>query len=139
MEINEEISIKIDRLLDEAEEDLELCEFDKAMEKYHQALELLEGDIEDYDISTIIYASMGDAMYLAGDYNKAQNYFYDAMDCPGGIANPYILFRLGQCFYECDNIEKSKEYFMRTYMMDGVTLFNTDDIKYFNVIKEMTK
>lgn len=139
MEFKDEISKKINKLLDDAEEDLQLCEFDKAIKKYVQALDLLEGDIEAYDISTTIYASMGDAMYLAGDYNKAKNYFYDAMNCPGGIANPYLLFRLGQCFYKCDNIEKSKEYFIRTYMIDGVTLFNTGDKKYFNVIKEMIK
>lgn len=137
MKVKEEISVKINKLLDEAEEDLELCEFNKAMDKYNQALGLLEGDIEDYDISTIIYASMGDAMYFAGEYNKAENYFYDAMNCPGGLANPYILFQLGKCSYECNNIEKSKEFFIRTYMIDGVNLFNADDKKYFDVIKEM--
>lgn len=139
MELEQRIYEDINKLLDYAEENVRLCEFDKAMEKYAQALNLLEGDIEDYDISTIIYAAMGDAMYLAGDYEKSKNCFYDAMNCPGGITNPYLLFRLGQCFYDCGDIEKSKEYFIRTYMIDGVELFKTSNKKYFDVIKEIVK
>lgn len=139
MDLDEEIYEKINELLDSAEDDVRICEFDKAMDKYNQALNLLEDDIEEYDISTMIYASMGDAMYLAGDYDKAKNAFYDAMDCPGGIANPYILFRLGQCFYDCGNTEKAKEYFIRTYMMDGINLFNTSNKKYFKVIENMVE
>lgn len=139
MELDEKIYIKIQNLCDEAEKDIRLCEFDKAMKKYVQALDLLEGNIEEYDIATMIYASMGDAMYLAGDYNKSKNYFYDAMNCPSGIANPYVLFRLGQCFYDCGDVEKAKEYFIRTYMMDGISLFDVSNKKYFNAIEEMVK
>lgn len=137
MRLEGEIYNKVKELCGEADKHVLICEFDQAIEKYNQALELFQGDIEEYEESIMIYAAMGDAYCLAGEYKRARNYFYNALDCSNGIANPYILFRLGECLYECDEKYKAQEYFIRTYMMDGLNLFEKGDKKYLDLIKLM--
>lgn len=136
MRLEEDIYNKVKGLCDEADKHILICEFGQAIEKYNKALDLFPDDIEEYEESIIIYVSIGDAYSLAGEYKKAKNYFYDALDCPGGIANPYILFRLAECLYECNEKDKSREYFIRTYMMDGLNLFEKNDKKYLGFIKK---
>ncbi|NFA44215.1 hypothetical protein EXM65_17005 [Clostridium botulinum] len=139
MELDEEIYNKMSDLCSQADDHVKICEFNRAVSKYEDALDLLPGNLEDYYEATNIYAAMGDAWCLAGEYKKAKNYFYDALNCPGGIANSYILFRLGECLYECNEKDKAKEYFIKTYMIDGINLFNLNDYKYFSIIKELVR
>lgn len=137
MELVEEVYNKIEQLCNEGDAHVQICEFDKAIKKYEQALDLFPEDIEEYDESTMIYVAMGDAMFLAGEYKEAKKYFYDALNCPGALGNPYVMFRLGQCLYECNEESKAQNYFIKTYMLDGMNLFNTSDNKYFYTIKQM--
>lgn len=60
MELDEEISNKIEQLCNEADEHVRICKFDQAIKKYEQALDLLPEEIEKYDESTMIYAAMDD-------------------------------------------------------------------------------
>ncbi|MCB2355765.1 tetratricopeptide repeat protein [Clostridium estertheticum] len=137
MKLEEEVYNKVQGLCNKAEKYVRMCEFDQAIQEYEQALNLFPQDIKVYEQATIIYAAMGDAWCSAGEYKDAKKYFYDALNCSGGIGNPYILFRLGQCLYECNQKSKAQEYFIKTYMLDGISLFNTSHNKYFNTIKEM--
>lgn len=137
MELEGEICSKLEELCDKADKYIQICEFDKAIAKYEEALDLFPKDIEEYRESTMVYTAMGDACFLACEYKEAKKYFYNALDCPNGIANPYILFRLGECLYECNEREKAKEYFIKTYMLDGINLFNISHDKYFDTIKRM--
>ncbi|MHC1686052.1 MAG: hypothetical protein AB6733_24510 [Clostridiaceae bacterium] len=137
MELEEELLEQIEEICKNADKHVRICEFDEAIKKYEEALDLLPGDLEEYYEATQIYAAMGDAWCLAGEYVKAKNYFYDALNCLGGIANPYILFRLGECLYECNEESRSQEYFIRTYMLDGLKLFEKSNKKYLDTIAEM--
>lgn len=137
MDLDKNIYNEIMKLYIEAEENEEKCEYKKAFDKYEEALDLIPGDIDEYDISSLILVSMGDVMLLEGNYKQAQNYYFDAMNCDGRIANPYVLFNLGKCFYLQNNFERAKDYLIKTYMMDGMKLFFDDDKKYFALIEEL--
>ena len=72
-------------------------------------------------------------------YDLAKDYFYEAKECPNGVSNPYVLFRLGQSLVETNDEKDAKEFLLRAYMLVGDDIFWDEDEKYYNVIKEMIK
>lgn len=137
MELEKDIYDKIMKLYKQGEKNEEKCEYEKAFNKYEKAFNMIPGDVEEYDISSLILVSMGDIRFLEENYSDAKNYYFDAMNCTDGIANPYILFNLGKCFYLQNDFQRAKEYFIRTYMIDGMNLFCDDNKKYFKLIEEL--
>ena len=109
--------------------------YSEAKKMYLEALELIPEPRNNWEASTWVYTALGDACFFEKDFTNALNYFFDAMNCPDGIANPFILLRIGQCFIELNDFIKGKEYLLRCYMFEGYEIFEGEDIKYFNVIK----
>lgn len=94
MELEKDVHDKIMKLHKQGEKNEEKCEYEKAFNKYEEAFHMIPEDIEEYDISPLILVSIGDVSFLQGNYSDAKNYYFDAMNCTDGIANPYILFNL---------------------------------------------
>ncbi|GMA98789.1 hypothetical protein [Pelosinus sp. IPA-1] len=135
MELDNKIYEKIEGLSDEGNELIDDDRYDEAINKFNAALDLIPQPKHDWEASTWLYASIGDAYYLKEDYKKAKEYFYNAMNCPDGVDNPFILLRLGESLFECEGFEKAKEYLLRAFMLEGYKIFRDEDKKYFNLIK----
>ena len=69
----------------------------------------------------------------------ARDYFFEAKNCPNGVSNPYVLFRLGQSLVEMNDESEAKEFLLRAYMLVGDDIFCDEDEKYYNVIKELVR
>lgn len=80
---------------------------------------------------------MGDTYFINDDYDMAKNNFYNAINCPDGFSNPLILLRLGESLLECGELEKAKEYLLKAYMLEGYKIFNEEDDKYFELIRDI--
>lgn len=115
-------------------EEADKLEGDVAIKKYQSAIELLPGNVEDWEISKLLYAAIGDVYIIQKDFNEAFNYFTCAYNCEG-MDNPYILLNLGVCAYELDDMKQATEYFMRAYMLEGTKIFEGCDEKYFKLIE----
>ncbi len=137
MELDERLYEKITDLCDEGEGLLEEGLYEKALTKYKKALDLLPLPKEEWEASTWIYSAIGDTYFLKKDYKTASTYFYNALNCPDGISNPFILLRLGQSLFEIRDLEKSKEYLLKAYMLEGYNIFNDEDDKYINLILDI--
>ncbi len=137
MELSEKVYTKIVELCENGDKYADKDEFDKAIQNYLGALELIPEPKVDWEASTWIYTALGDACYHKKDYLRGSNFFYDALNCPDALGNPFILIRLGQCLYEQGDIEKSKEYLLRAYMMEGDDIFDEEDDKYLKVISDL--
>ena len=137
MELDDKIYGKVTILCDEGEALLEKGLYDKALKKYKKALDLVPLPKEEWEASTWIYSAIGDTYFLKEKYKTASTYFYNALNCPDGISNPFILLRLGQSLFEIQDLEKSKEYLLRAYMIEGYIIFYNEDDKYFSLIKEI--
>lgn len=50
--------------------------------------------------------------------------------------NPFVLMRLGQSAYEL-NKDNSKEYLLKAYMLEGEAIFEDQDNKYLESIRNL--
>lgn len=136
MELDDKLYDQIVKLCDIGDNLADSSDYENAIKTYNRALELVPLPKEIWEASTWIYTAIGDAYFLDRHYNTALDNFLNAMKCPDGTSNPFINFRIGECFYELKNYNKAKEYLLCAYMLDGENVFSCDDPCYFNFIKE---
>ena len=67
-----------------------------AYRKYKEALDIIPEPKTSYETATWIFVSIGDLYFKNKQYDMARDYFFEAKNCPNGVSNPYVLFRLGQ-------------------------------------------
>ncbi|HHX5418376.1 TPA: tetratricopeptide repeat protein, partial [Acinetobacter baumannii] len=84
---------------------------------------------------TWIYVAMGDMYFHLKDYEQAFKCFYNAVQCPQGLGNPYIHLRLGQLYYEEGYFDDSADELTRAYMGGGLGIFLEDDPKYLDFLE----
>ena len=113
----------------------EMKEFAFALSKYYDALALVPDPKKDYKATTWIYSSMGELHWKKRDYNEAGRAFLQAYRSVGGEQSADVNFRLGQCLVECGEPSLAHQYLCQAYMLDGESLFATEDPKYFEVIR----
>jgi hypothetical protein len=70
------------------------------------------------------------------DFVRAKEAFFDALNCPDGTANPFVLIRLGEVLFELGDMEGAKEYLLRAFMMEGSEIFEAEDPKYLEFLQE---
>jgi TolA-binding protein len=114
MQLDDKIYNKVIKLCKDGDKFLKKKEYDNAIKKYNEGLELIPSPKNEWEASTWIYSALGDSYYIKEDYQKAKNYFYDAFNCPDAATNPFILIRLGECLYECEEFEKAKRIFIKS-------------------------
>ncbi|MFS0841099.1 tetratricopeptide repeat protein [Paenibacillus sp. 1P03SA] len=111
------------------------ADFDAAKQSYLAALRLLPENHQDWEAATWIFAAIGDVHYHMRNYDKAFKCFFNAVQCPNGLGNPYIHLRLGQLYYEQENFEKAADELTRAYMGAGIEIFMEDDPKYLEFLE----
>lgn len=139
MELNSEIYNRILELCSNGDKMVEKGDFVKAIQCYEKALDLVPSPKNTWDTSTWIYTALGDTYFLINNHKKAIEYFYNAMNCPDALNNPFILLRLGQSLYNINEKNKAKEYLLRAYMLEGLEIFRGEDDKYLELILADTK
>lgn len=110
---------------------------DDARQKYIAALKLLPGESRQWEAATWIYVALGDVHFRSQDVDKAFKCFYNAVQCPNGLGNPYIHLRLGQLYFEQNNFDKAADELTRAYMGGGIDIFMEDDPKYLAFLESI--
>ena len=136
MELDDITYDKICQLIEKGDSYFERDSYVKAVKKYKEALALVPDPKTDWEASTHIYVAIGEVYYYLSKIEIAIQCFEYAMLCPDGVANPLIHLRLGQCFYEENKFEKSKEHLLQTYMLEGEEIFADEEEKYYHLIEE---
>lgn len=109
--------------------------FDEAKKCYLDALRQLPPEYSEWEAATWIYVAIEDIHFHLKNYDKAFMCFYNAVQCPGGLGNPYIHLRLGQLYFEQSYFDKSADELTRAYMGGGIDLFMEDDPKYLEFLE----
>jgi tetratricopeptide (TPR) repeat protein len=127
VEPSDEIFDKIEELSEQGNVFSEDSEFDKAIEIWSSALDLLPEPKTDFEAYTWLSASTGDALYFLERYEEAKHYFYNALNGLNGYGNPFVHYRLGQCLIILGNEEDGIQSLLKAYMLDGEDIFHQDD------------
>ena len=139
MKLPEAVYVQITDLSDEGDSLAEQARYREAIERYVAALDLLPEPKSDWEASSWLLTSIGDANFLGQHYEQARVALSDAMHCPDAIGNSFIHLRLGQAQFELGNLERAADELARAFMGAGKEIFSEDDPKYFAFLKTVLK
>ena len=137
--LDDSLHKKISELCTKGDALAERREFEPAFAFYREALNLVPKPVEDWEATTWILAAIGDLYLLDHKIEKALNAFEDAVRCPGGLGNPFIHLRLGECYFELNNADRAADELARAYMGGGREFFEKEDPKYLAFLKTRLK
>jgi tetratricopeptide (TPR) repeat protein len=134
-ELPDETHQQIQRLSAEGDSLAEAARYPDALAKYWAAWELLPEPKTDWEAATWLLGTIGNANFLAGDFEAGRDNLSTAMHCPGAIGNPFLHLRLGQCQLELGNHDRAADELARAYMAEGHRIFIGQDAKYLTFLK----
>lgn len=136
-EISEQLQYELDMRAEEGNKYFDNNEYDKALEIWKKALDLIPEPKKNFSEAVWFLTSIGDIYFIQEKYEEAFNNFEDAKNnlSGDGINNPFILLRLGQSALELGKKELATESLLRAYMLEGKEIFEEDDKKYFEFLK----
>lgn len=135
--ISEQLQSELDKHAEEGNKYFDNKEYDKALEIWVKALELIPEPKKNFSETVWFLTSIGDIYFMQGKYEEAFNSFEDAKNniSDEGTNNPFILLRVGESAYELNKKELAVEALLSAYMLEGKEIFNGDDKKYFEFLK----
>jgi len=116
---------------------MEAESYDAALQFYQQALEKIPESKYDWEISLHVFTALGDICFNLKDFESANYYYNQALQCPDGLGNGYIWLGLGQSYLEIDETDKAKNALMSAYMLEGEEIFEGDNSAYFQFIEDL--
>lgn len=120
MELSDEIYEQVEKYSEQGDDYCDAEEWGKAILCFKKALELLPEPKDDWEAATWLYVAIGDAFFFLEKYEEALDNLKHARMCPDGMANPFILMRLGEVYYELNEIGLAKKHLFEAYMMEGM-------------------
>lgn len=127
---------KIMKHCEEGDAAVEGDDYDSAIHAFQQAFDLIPAPYQDWEASTWVLFSLGEAQFFNEEYAEAKESLVAVMHCPDAIGNPLIHLRLGQAQYELGNFAKAKDELMRAYMGQGEEIFDGEDERYLAFLKQ---
>ncbi len=115
--------------------------YNKAITIWEKSLSLIPNPKNSYSESLWLETSIGDAYFLLGEYAKALEHFENAKGNmeENAYENPFVMLRLGQTLLENSMNKEAKEYLLRAYMLEEEEIFENENKKYFNFLKQNVK
>lgn len=126
---------EIEVLSKEGNQAIEDDNLDYAIECFQNALNLIPEPREEFSSTTWLYAGLGDVYFIQDEYDTSLEYFMRAYNENEDYSNPYVLYMMGKCYYELDNVIKAKEFLKQAYMLVGEDIFQGDNQKYINLVE----
>ena len=136
MELDDSIYREIAALSQEGNASMDDAQYPEAIATFEKALALVPSPKSEWEAATWLYASLGDAFYMLQDYAGASDHFFDALNCPAGLGNPFIHLRLGECLYRMGNHAGAEEHLMRAFMLEGEGIFENEPAEYLEFLRE---
>ena len=136
---HEELSDKqqewINNYAQKGNDEIENGNFEHAVGWFNKAMEVIPEPKDKWEATGWLSASIGDACYYLGTYEEGIQSLLQAVKIYGPEdANPFVLLRLGQCYFHLGEDEKAKEHLFQAYMLEGRDMFE-DEPLYFDFLK----
>lgn len=135
-ELDDQLHQQIVKLSKAGDECMEQENYAIAIDKFREAFNLIPAPFENWDASIWVLTSLGEAYYFDGQYVQAHAALAKVMHVPGALGNPLIHLRLGEVQFELGNTKRAADELLRAYMGAGEEIFEDEDEKYFDFLKE---
>ena len=127
----------IDDIAEQGNMYFDRTEYAQAVSVWQKGLDMLAKPLNAQSEAVWFQTSIADAYFMLGDYRSAYSYLTDARtNLSGGGYNPFVMLRLGQCCLEL-GMDDARQYLMRAYMSEGEEIFDGEDGKYLDAIKDL--
>lgn len=136
MTLPDDIYRMIKKYSEEGERCFQKGDFQNAIRQYNQAINILPEPKTKWEAATWLYTAIGDTLYLTKNYSEALQAFLSALKSANGHDNPFINLRLGQCYYEVNNLKEAENYFLRAYLLEGKKIFDGEPHKYIDYMEQ---
>ena len=125
---------EVQQLAERINELMDAEDFGAAVGLCREGLALL-GDRRMADGAVWFLGTLGDALVGLRDWQGARDAFHDATQSPGGIDNPFIQLRLGQCELELGNERPAANGLISAYML-APEIFDEEPPRYLQFLKD---
>lgn len=138
-QLDDALHKEIVSLCERGDDLLEQQRLDEALEIYKRAWLLIPEPRFVWEAATWVLAALGDCYYFKKDYVQCKFVFSEARKCPDGLSNPFINLRIGQSAYELGEMSLADDELTRAYMGAGREIFENDDPKYIERLRQVLK
>jgi len=135
LQLTDEQEEKINCYAQKGNEEVDFENFEHAIGWFNKAIAVIPEPKKAWLATGWLSACIGDACFNLNKYKEAIKHLLVAQEIyePNG-KNPFVLLRLGQCYYHLHKEEDAKEYLLKTYMLEGPDMF-VDESLYFDFLK----
>jgi tetratricopeptide (TPR) repeat protein len=106
-----------------------------ALLKFREAMALIPRPVEEHDLSLQVLTSLGDICFQLGRFSEGKYALQGAVRSSGGLGQPLVHLRLGQCELELGNLERAADELARAYKGGGEELFASENPKYLEFVQ----
>ena len=138
-ELPDALHRQIQSLCSDGDDLAEARRFEGAVARYNEAWMLVPEPKSRWNASTWILAAIGDACFLGGYGTSALEALRYAMQCPGGLGNPFLHLRLGQVLFDKGEEREAADQLARAYMGGGREIFAEQDPRYLAFLETELK
>lgn len=132
----DEVFDRIETLCERGDEYMEEEKYRPALKKFWKAFDLLPEPKTQYPAGTWLLVSIGDINFQVKNYkggvetlNRAKGFFEAA-------GNPFLHFRLAQCYLEVGDAKSAIKEFELAFAEDGASIFEDEDPKYWDFFEK---
>ena len=106
-----------------------------AVRSFFKAWALLPKPQTHFQEAGWVLTALGDSYFKMGNYNSGIEALRSAFHCPQTDNNPFIHLRLGQCYYQTEQLDLAKIYLKTAHKLGGDKPFFKEDSCYIDLIK----
>ncbi|RAJ10880.1 hypothetical protein LX64_00487 [Chitinophaga skermanii] len=134
--LNDELYEQVELLSEAGNEFADDEEYDAAIEKFKEALDIIPQPKSAYEGAAWLYSSIGDLYFLKDDFENAAENFAASLNCEDGKTSAFAQMRLGQSLLEMKDEDKAFEHLYKAYRLGGKPVFAEEDSKYLSYLSK---
>jgi tetratricopeptide (TPR) repeat protein len=120
-------------LYDEANKLFTRGKVDEALLVFAEALKIIPEPKNEWEETLGILAGIADVWFFKQNYQVCLDALKDAFECPGADQAAHLHFRMGQAYYELEDIPNATESFYKAHILDEDIFEEESDI-YFDLL-----
>jgi tetratricopeptide (TPR) repeat protein len=140
-ELSEELSERIETLNKQGHDLYMKEEFHECLKVRKEALALIPQPQKLYLEAFWLEIFIGECYFTLEEFKQSLAHFLNAKRNITTIEHehPMLMLRLGELYFELDRFNEAEKFLLKAYVAEGKEIFETEEEKYFNFLKDNVK